>query len=101
MTAASTMIALVVRGPNWRDDLTIREQSEIGGHLAFMVDLVHTGVLEAAGPFFQTPDESLDGDLVGLPVFADADPETARRVLENDPARAAGTVAYEVLRWYQ
>lgn len=101
MTPASKTVALVVRGPTWRDDLPIREQSEIGGHLAFMVDLVHTGVLEAAGPFFQTPDGRLDGDLVGLVVFTDADPETARRVLEDDPARAAGTVDYQVLPWYQ
>lgn len=94
-------VALVLRGPSWRDELTIRKQSELGGHLTFMVDLVHTGVLEAAGPFFQTPDERLDGDLVGLVVFADADPETARGVLEDDPARAAGTIAYEVLPWYR
>ena len=58
-------VALVLRGPAWRDELTIREQSELGGHLT------------------------------------DADPETARRVLEDDPARAAGTIAYEVLPWYR
>ncbi|MDQ3380201.1 MAG: YciI family protein [Actinomycetota bacterium] len=94
-------IALVQRGPGWRDDLLIREQSEIGGHLTFMVGLVQNGLLEAAGPFFQTPEEHLDRDLVGLVIFADADPETARRLLEDDPARAAGTVDYEVLPWYR
>ena len=94
-------VALVLRGSAWRNELTIREQSKLGGHLTFMVDLVHTRVLEAAGPFFQTPDERLDRDLVGLVVFADADPETARRVLEDDPARIAGTIAYEVLPWYR
>jgi uncharacterized protein YciI len=94
-------IALVRRGPAWRDELLIREQPELGGHLTFMVSLVQDGVLEMAGPFFKTPDAGLDRDLVGLLMFAEADPEEARRVLEEDPARTAGTIAYEVLRWYR
>ena len=47
-------IALVVREPAWRDELLIRDQPELGGHLTFMVSLVQDGVLEMAGPFFQT-----------------------------------------------
>ncbi len=92
-------VALVLRGPAWHDAMTVGEQPEVGGHLAFMVGLVREGVLEAAGPFV-TPDERLDRDLLGLVVFADSDAETARRILEGDPARAAGTVGYEVLTWH-
>lgn len=93
-------VALVLRGPAWREELTLREQAEIGGHLGLMVRLSREGVIEAAGPFAM-PDERLEGEALGLVVFADADLETARRALEDDPARRAGTVAYKVLPWYR
>lgn len=93
-------VALVFRGDAWRDELTMREQAEIGGHLGLMVRLSREGVIEAAGPF-SLPDERLEGDALGLVVFADSDLEAARRALEDDPARAAGTVAYKVLPWYR
>jgi hypothetical protein len=63
-------VALVVRGPAWREDAILREQDEIGGHLALMVRLSREGVIEAAGPF-ATADERLNARLVGLVVFAD------------------------------
>ena len=100
MTAVPKTVALVVRGPAWRDELTMLEQTEVGGHLALMVRLSREGVIEAAGPFCR-PDERLEGDVVGLVVFAEADLETARRALADDPARAAGTIDYEVLPWYR
>lgn len=93
-------IALVLRGPAWRDELSMREQAEIESHLGLMVRLLREGVVEAAGPF-SSPDDRVERDLLGLVVFADADVDTATRVLEDDPARAAGTVAYEVLPWYR
>lgn len=93
-------IALVLRGDAWRDELTMREQAEIGGHLGLMVRLSREDVIEAAGPF-SMPDERLEGDALGLIIFADADLETAERALESDPARAAGTIAYKVLPWYR
>ena len=65
-----------------------------------MIRLSREGVIEAAGPF-SLPDERLEGDALGLVVFADADLETAKRTLEEDPARVAGTVAYKVLPWYR
>ncbi|MBA3376238.1 MAG: YciI family protein [Gaiellaceae bacterium] len=93
-------VALVLRGPSWRNDLIMRDQAEIGGHLRLMVRLLHEGVIEAAGPFFM-PDEYLEGDALGLVVFALADLATAKRALEDDPARSAGTIAYKVLPWYR
>jgi len=93
-------VALVLRGHAWRDELTMREQAEIGGHLGLMVRLSREGVIEAAGPF-SLPDERLEGDALGFILFADADLETATQALEADPARAAGTVAYKVLPWYR
>ena len=93
-------IALVLRGPAWRDELTLLEQVEISGHLGLMARLSREGVIEAAGPFAM-PDERLEGDALGLVIFADADLETAQRALEDDPARGTGTVAYKVLPWYR
>ncbi len=93
-------VALVFRGDAWRDELTMREQAEIGGHLGLTARLSREGVIEAAGPF-SVPDERLEGDALGFVLFADVDLETATRALEEDPARAAGTVAYKVLPWYR
>jgi uncharacterized protein YciI len=92
-------VALVVRGPAWREDAILREQDEIGGHLALMVRLSREGVIEAAGPF-ATADERLNARFVGLVVFADANLDTAKRLLAEDSARAAGTIDYEVVTWH-
>ncbi|HLF68066.1 MAG TPA: hypothetical protein VI503_01875 [Gaiellaceae bacterium] len=99
MTSSPKTVALAVRGPEWQEELSIGEQPGIAEHLAFMGDLVRRGVLEAAGPFAALG-ERLEGDVVGLLVFAEADFEGAARVLADEPAGLAGLLRWEVRRWH-
>jgi uncharacterized protein YciI len=92
-------VALGFKGHAWKGDRPLRDQPGLGEHLAFMGEHVRSGVFETAGPF-ATPEERVAGDIVGLIVFAQSDPETARRVLATEPASASGVLRWEVLTWH-
>ncbi len=63
-------------------------------HLAFRADLRDRGYLLGGGPLVDQDDERLRG----ISIMA-VDPETARRLCEEDPAVRAGRLAVEVMTW--
>lgn len=63
-------------------------------HLAFRADLRDRGYLIGGGPLVDQDDERLRGISV-----LKCDPETARRLCEDDPAVQAGRLAVEVMTW--
>ena len=63
-------------------------------HLAFRADLRDRGYLIGGGPLVDQDDERLRG----ISIMA-CDPETARRLSNEDPAVQAGRLAVEVMTW--
>ena len=63
-------------------------------HLAFRADLRERGYLVAGGPLVDQDDERLRS----VAIFA-CDPETARRLSNEDPAVQAGRLAAVVTTW--
>lgn len=94
------IVAVGFVGPAWSARSTMREQEGASDHLTFVGDLVSRGVLESAGPFAAF-DEALEGELVGLLVFAGSDLDEADRVLNRDPAGSAGLIRWELRRWHR
>jgi uncharacterized protein len=63
-------------------------------HLAFRAELRDRGYLVGGGPLVDQDDERLRG----LSVMS-VDPDTARRLSEEDPAVQAGRLAVQVMTW--
>ena len=87
-------LVLLVRPPA-EPELTDDEADELQDrHLAFRADLRDRGYLVGVGPLVDQDDERLRG----ISVMA-CDPETARRLCDEDPAVQAGRLAVEVMTW--
>ena len=87
-------LVLLVR-PQGAPELTDEEAAELQDrHLAFRADLRDRGYLVAGGPLDDQDDERLRGVSIWT-----CDPETARRVSQEDPAVQAGRLAVEVMTW--
>ncbi len=87
-------LVLLVRRPD-APELTDEEADELQDrHLAFRSDLRDRGYLVAGGPLDDQDDERLRGISIWM-----CDPETARRLSNEDPAVRAGRLAVEVMTW--
>lgn len=88
-----TLVLLVRRAdaPELTDDAAAELQDR---HLAFRADLRDRGYLVGGGPLVDQDDERLRGISIMT-----CDPETARRVSNEDPAVQAGRLAVEVMTW--
>jgi uncharacterized protein YciI len=76
-------------------DLTAEEAADLQDrHLAFRADLRDRGYLLAGGPLVDQDDERLRSISIWT-----CDPETARRVSNEDPAVRAGRLAVEMTTW--
>jgi uncharacterized protein YciI len=63
------------------------------GHMAHILDMLTSGKLLAAGPFFD------DGPIRGVSFFA-TDSVTARKLSNDDPAVQAGRLVVEMVPWW-
>jgi len=87
-------LVLLVR-PHDAPELSDEEAAELQDrHLAFRASLRDRGYLVGGGPLVDQDDERLRG----ISIMA-VDPETARRLSEEDPAVQAGRLAVEVMTW--
>ena len=87
-------LVLLVRRPD-APELTDEEAAELQDrHLAFRADLRDRGYLIGGGPLVDQDDERLRGISIMM-----CDPETARRLSNEDPAVRAGRLAVEVMTW--
>jgi uncharacterized protein len=87
-------LVLLVRPPD-APELSEEEAAELQDrHLAFRAGLRDEGYLLGGGPLIDQDDERLRGISI-MPV----EPETARRLSEEDPAVQAGRLAVEVMTW--
>ena len=88
-----TLVLLVLRpdAPERTEDEAAELQDR---HLAFRADLRDRGFLIGGGPLVDQDDERLRG----ISIMA-CDPETARRLSNEDPAVQAGRLAVEVMTW--
>jgi uncharacterized protein YciI len=88
-----TLVLLVLR-PD-APELTDEEATELQDrHLAFRADLREQGYIVAGGPL----DDQDDKRLRGVSIMS-CDPETARRISNEDPAVQAGRLAVQVMTW--
>ena len=87
-------LVLLVRPPG-APELTDEEADALQDrHLAFRADLRDRGYLVGGGPLIDQDDERLRG----ISIMA-CDPETARRLSNEDPSVRAGRLAVEVMTW--
>jgi len=87
-------LVLLVRPPD-APELTDEEADELQDrHLAFRADLRARGIVICGGPLDDQDDERLRGISIWT-----CDPETARRISNEDPAVRAGRLAVEVMTW--
>lgn len=88
-----TLVLLVLRpdAPELADEAAAELQDR---HLAFRADLRDRGFLIGGGPLVDQDDERLRGISIMT-----CDPETARRLNNEDPAVQAGRLAVEVMTW--
>jgi uncharacterized protein len=87
-------LVLLVRRPD-APELTDDEAAELQDrHLAYRAALRDRGYLICGGPLVDQEDERLRGISIML-----CDPETARRLSDDDPAVRAGRLAAEVMTW--
>ena len=64
------------------------------GHLANIDRLYYEGKIKVAGPFGEK------GDWKGIFIFDAESREEVEKLLQTDPAIAAGRLAYEIKPWY-
>jgi uncharacterized protein len=84
-------LVLLVRPPD-APELTDEEAAELQDrHLAYRAELRDRGYLIGGGPL-------VDQRLRGISIMM-CDPETARRLSNEDPAVRAGRLAAEVMTW--
>jgi hypothetical protein len=87
-------VVLLVRPPD-APELTDEAAADIqDAHLAHQAGLVDAGYVVAAGPL----DDQDDVRLRGIVVLS-VDPDTARRLYNDDPAVRAGRLGVEVMTW--
>ena len=87
-------LVLLVRPPD-APELTDEDAAELQDrHLAFRAELRDRGYLIGGGPLVDQDDERLRGISIMR-----CDPETARRLCNEDPAVRAGRLAVEVMTW--
>jgi uncharacterized protein YciI len=72
-----------------------KKQQLMRGHLDNISRLAEEGKLVVAGPFGKN-----DLDYRGLFILTEPSTEEARKLLESDPAIAAGVFDVEVIPWY-
>jgi uncharacterized protein len=87
-------LVLLVRPPDAPELSEAEADALQDRHLAFRADLRERGYLVGGGPLVDQDDERLRGISV-----MSVDPETARRLSEEDPAVQAGRLAVEVMTW--
>ena len=87
-------LVLLVRRPD-APELTEEEADELQDrHLAFRAELRDRGYILGGGPLVDQDDKRLRGISIMT-----CDPETARRVSNEDPAVRAGRLAVQVMTW--
>lgn len=85
---------LLTTGPNTEADSTSKSIL-FEKHMSNMERLYNEGVLKAAGPFGKN-----DKQWRGLFVFDCATREEAEKIVQTDPAIAAGLLAADITPWY-
>lgn len=84
---------MLLKGNNRnQDSVTAAKIQE--GHIANIVRLNKAGKLKVAGPFGD------DGNWRGIFIFDCETEEEVKKLLDTDPAIAAGRLAYEIHPWY-
>ena len=91
-----TFTFVVLRRPADAPDLPDEDLEALQGrHLAYLASLRERGVLLAAGPLGDQPDESMRG-LCFYAVGVDE----ARALMQQDPSVQAGRLAVDVMTWH-
>jgi len=84
---------LLTAGPHRdQDKATAAKIQE--GHLANIRRLYAEGLLKVAGPFGE------EGNWQGIFIFDISDRKQLEKILQTDPAIAAGRLNYEIRSWY-
>jgi len=84
---------LLKAGPNTNQDSATRVKLQ-EGHLANIDRLYYEGKIKVAGPFGEK------GDWKGIFIMDAESKEEVEKLLQTDPAIAAGRLSYEVKAWY-
>ena len=84
---------MLVKGPSRSQDSVTAAKLQ-DGHMANMQKMHADGKLKVAGPFGD------DGDWRGIFIFDCETKEEVLKLLAQDPAIAAGRLAYEIHPWY-
>ncbi len=75
-------------GPAWVKDKPPMQQPGIQDHAAYMGKLIREGIMVIGGPLMEDPKSmSFNGAMM---ILAADSPDSARQILEKDPARTAG-----------
>lgn len=77
-------ICLLVKGPNFKDGDTTRNQELLQAHLKHVQGLIANGKVFAIGPFLDK------NPIVGIGVFNAASAEEARAIEQDDPFVKSG-----------
>lgn len=85
-------LVLIRKGPHRdQDDATVKKLQE--GHMANIARLHKEGTLDVAGPCLD------DGDLRGIFIIHGSSAQEVDRLLQSDPAVAAGRFKLEIHPW--
>jgi len=84
---------MLVKGENRTHDSATAAKIQ-AGHMASINKLYYAGKLKVAGPFGD------DGNWRGIFIFDCATKEEVEKLLNTDPAIAAGRLAYQIHPWY-
>jgi uncharacterized protein YciI len=89
--AASLFVLVYRQGPNWKSDLPVRQQPNLGAHGAYMKRLFDQGATLAAGPTTDAPG--------GLVILRADSLEQAQAMMAADPAVTTGLFVGEAHAW--
>jgi len=84
---------MLVKGENRTHDSATAAKIQ-AGHMASINKLYYAGKLKVAGPFGD------DGNWRGIFIFDCDTKEEVEKLLNTDPAIAAGRLAYQIHPWY-
>lgn len=84
---------LLKKGPKYTEQMTPELQQLQGRHVANVFGMLASGQAASAGPFWTS------GDMAGVFILR-GDSASAHQLASNDPAIAAGRLAFEVHPWY-